>query len=131
MKNISTVLAVMGIAALMTGCSAESQRISQEKSEVNAEKVAQKALIDDRTSELKRNIDLGIKRAEIQIDDAKRQPGADQMALDAQKDNLKKNAETAKASLDQQNTECKKTVDSNVKTLEAQLDNSAKSGKLQ
>jgi hypothetical protein len=131
MKNINTVLTVVGIAALMTGCSAESQRISQEKSEVNAEKTAQKALLDDRTNELKRNIDLGFKRSEIQIDDAKRQPGANQTTLDAQKDTLKKNAETAKANLDEQNKECKKTVDNNAKTLEAQLDDSAKSGKLQ
>ncbi len=129
--NLTKGLTFLAICALMTGCSATQQRLSQQKGEIEDQKSAQKAVIDDRTKELKRSISI-LKKQEVNLLEAqKREPGADRKFLDFKKDLVEKNAEVAKANLDKESAACKTTVDKNAKLLEAELESGAKTHRYQ
>jgi hypothetical protein len=105
----------------MTGCSAESQRISAEKREIDQQRDAQIKIIDDRTAELKREIDLRKTRSDDLLEQKKREQGADKAALDNQKKEIDHNSDLAKQDIDRQADAAKKQVNIAADRLKSKL----------
>lgn len=123
--NLPSYFVLVFLAALVAGCSAESQRLTAEKREIDMQRDAQMKMIDNRTTELKREIDIKRFRADSIIEDRKRQPNADRAQLDSQKKEIMQQSEQAKKDLDKQAAACKKQVDQNAETVKAQIEGNA------
>lgn len=123
--DLKQCAALFGVVALMTACSAESQRISAAKESVDQQKDDQKKLIDQRTAELKRNVDLNRDKYKQYIAARKQELDTEKKNLDVEAKDADKYSDLAKKNLGVQQDACKKTVDQNARELKAKIDDYA------
>ncbi len=119
-NTVATMLSIMAAGAVLAGCSNTQAVVGERKSDLDKQKDAQKATIDDRTEALKQGVeqqtDANLKAIDIQ----KKELDLEKAKLDENKSDLKKTADLSKKNLDKQAAECKRAVEHNADVAKAE-----------
>jgi hypothetical protein len=129
--NLKMVIAAYAGASVLAACSQQSQEISQQKTEIDHQKDAQMQMVDNKTAELKHNVETNKETALRNIDQAKKDLQAQESALNNEKTNVKASADYADKNLNDQAAACKTKIKANVDQAKAQVDQNANAAKVQ
>jgi len=125
------VLAAYAGASVLAACSQQAQEVSERKSDIDKQKEAQLQMVDNKTTELKHNVetnkDLALKDLEAQ----KKALAAQANALNDEKAKIKASADYADKNLNDQAAACKTQIKANVDAAKAQVDEAARATKVQ
>ncbi len=130
-NSIKMVLAAYAGASVLAACSQVAQQVSQQKSDIDRQKELQMQMVDNKTQELKHNVETNKKLALQNITEQKKSLTAQEQTLDAEKAKVAASAEYANQNLNDQAAACKTTIKANVDAAKAQVDEAAKGTKVQ
>ncbi|MBX9687348.1 MAG: hypothetical protein K2X27_11640 [Candidatus Obscuribacterales bacterium] len=114
-------LALGGLISL-SGCSASFERVSADKEHIDQQKDIQRTLIDERTSELNRDLEIQTMKSKNLIETQKAELNAQIKALNDEEQEIERDAALSRKNLEIQSRACKARVDMNAKNLKASLD---------
>lgn len=130
-NNIKMVIAAYAGASVLAGCSQYSAEISHQKSELDRQKDLQMELVDNKTQELKHNVETNKKLALQNLNEQEKVLSAQEQALDADKAKVNASAEYANQNLNDQAAACKTKIKSNLDAAKAQIDENVRASKVQ
>lgn len=123
MKNkntLATILSILATGAVLAGCSNTQEVVGERKDDLDKQKDAQKATIEERTEALKQGVELETEANAKAIDMQKKELDLEKAKLDSAKSDLKKAADLSKKNLDKQAAEYKRTVEHNADVAKAE-----------
>ncbi len=129
--NVKMVIAAYAGASVLAACSQYSQEISHQKSDLDRQKDLQMQMVDNKTVELKHNVETNKKLALQNINEQKKALSIQEQNLDAEKAKVNASAEYADKNLNDQATACKTTIKSNLNAAKEQVDENARAAKVQ
>jgi len=130
-NSIKMVLAAYAGASVLAACSQQAQEISQRKSEIDQQKNAQLEMVDNKTQELKHNVETNKELALKDLEAQKRALAAQANALNDDKAKVQASAEYANKNLNDQAAACKTQIKANVDAAKAQVEEAARTTKVQ
>jgi len=125
------VLAAYAGASVLAACSQQAQEISERKSDIDKQKDAQLEMVDNKTAELKHNVETNKELALKDLEAQKKALAAQANALNDEKAKIKASADYADKNLNDQAAACKTQIKANVDAAKAQVDEAARVSKVQ
>jgi len=130
-NSIKMVLAAYAGASVLAACSQQAQEISERKSDIDKQKDAQLEMVDNKTAELKHNVETNKELALKDLEAQKKALAAQANALNDEKAKIKASADYADKNLNDQAAACKTQIKANVDAAKAQVDEAARVSKVQ
>lgn len=130
-NNIKVVVAAYAVASALAACSQQAQDVSQQKTDIDHQKDSQMQMVDNKTAELKHNVETNKALALQTIDEQKKALATQSEALNEEKAKVKVSADYADKNLNDQAAACKTQIKSNVDTAKAKVDEAARESKVQ
>lgn len=130
-NNIKIVLAAYAGASVLAACSQQAQEVSERKSEIDKQKEAQLQMVDNKAQELKHNVETNKEMALRDLEAQKKALAAQANALNDEKAKVAASADYANKNLNDQAAACKTQIKANVDAAKAQIDETARSSKVQ
>jgi len=130
-NSIKMVLAAYAGASVLAACSQQAQEISQRKTEIDQQKNAQLEMVDNKTQELKHNVETNKELALKDLEAQKRALAAQSSALNDDKAKIQASADYANKNLNDQAAACKTQIKANVDAAKAQVEEAARTTKVQ
>ncbi len=125
-NSIKVVIAAYAGASVLAACSQQAQDVSQLKTNIDHQKDSQMQMVDNKTDELKHNVETNKALALQNIDLQKKALATQSDALNDEKAKVKVSADYANKNLNDQAAACKTKIKSNVDAAKAQVDGGGK-----